>query len=222
VSADLSTGYSIGILLSTFQRAPRGSLLRLRDVSKIPVQSCFLESQSRGSKQHGFLGWPLIHGWPGRYTLTRWEERQRKDWACSTPSLIGEVACLSGTVCCFISGSSAIWSTMLTPCGGTLLAAVCGCSKCCNPRVTTNAHWYVINRQINEDLGIPIFADIGALTESFDKKLMRGTPSFHQLGRHLCLPRAVRSDPRLTDEDWCSAGLSRLSLIRGQVDATSV
>ena len=32
--------------------------------------------------------------------------------------------------------------------------------------------WYVSNRQIHEDLGVPLFADhIRALTESFDSKL---------------------------------------------------
>jgi hypothetical protein len=43
-------------------------------------------------------------------------------------------------------------------------------SKCV--RIATNAPWYVSNRQIHEDLGIPFFADhIRALTESFDSKL---------------------------------------------------
>jgi hypothetical protein len=43
-------------------------------------------------------------------------------------------------------------------------------SKCL--RIATNAPWYVGNRQIHEDLGIPFFADhIRALTESFDSKL---------------------------------------------------
>jgi hypothetical protein len=43
-------------------------------------------------------------------------------------------------------------------------------SKCL--RIGTNAPWYVNNRQIHEDLGIPFFADhIKELTESFDSKL---------------------------------------------------
>ena len=43
-------------------------------------------------------------------------------------------------------------------------------SKClCLP---TGASWYVSNRQIHEDLGVPLFADhINALTESFHSKL---------------------------------------------------
>jgi len=43
-------------------------------------------------------------------------------------------------------------------------------SKCL--RLATGAPHYVSNRQIHEDLGVPLFADhIGALTESFDSKL---------------------------------------------------
>jgi hypothetical protein len=63
-------------------------------------------------------------------------------------------------------------------------------SKCL--RIATNATWYVRNRHIHEDLGIPFFADhIRALTESFDSKLPDvGNPLVRQLGRHLCRPRA--------------------------------
>jgi hypothetical protein len=55
-------------------------------------------------------------------------------------------------------------------------------------RIATNAPWYVGNRQIDEDLGIPFFADhIRALTESFDSKLAdAGNP----LVRDLCRQRA--------------------------------
>jgi len=43
-------------------------------------------------------------------------------------------------------------------------------SKCL--RLVTDAPWYVSNRQIREDLGVPLFADhIRALTASFDSKL---------------------------------------------------
>ena len=43
-------------------------------------------------------------------------------------------------------------------------------SKCL--RLVTGAPWYLDNRQIHEDLGVPLFADhIRALTESFDSKL---------------------------------------------------
>jgi hypothetical protein len=43
-------------------------------------------------------------------------------------------------------------------------------SKCL--RLATGAPWYVSNRQIHEDMGIPLFADhIRSLTASFDSKL---------------------------------------------------
>ena len=43
-------------------------------------------------------------------------------------------------------------------------------SKCL--RLATGAPWYVSNRQIHEDLDVPLFSDhIRALTESFDSEL---------------------------------------------------
>jgi hypothetical protein len=43
-------------------------------------------------------------------------------------------------------------------------------SKCL--RIANSAPWYMSNRQIHEDLGVPFFADhIRALTDSFDSKL---------------------------------------------------
>jgi hypothetical protein len=64
-------------------------------------------------------------------------------------------------------------------------------SKCLH--IETNALWYVSNRHIREDLGIPFFADhMRALTESFDSKLAyAGNPLVRQLGRHLCQRREL-------------------------------
>jgi hypothetical protein len=85
-------------------------------------------------------------------------------------------------------------------------------SKCL--RIATNAPWYVNNRQIHEDMGIPVFADhIRALTESLYSKFAdAGNPLIRQPGWHLCRPRADWSHPRVTEVDWCSAGQPRLSL----------
>jgi len=57
-------------------------------------------------------------------------------------------------------------------------------SKCL--RLATGAPWYVINRQIHGDLGVPPYADhISALTTSFDSKLADvGNPLVRQLGRY--------------------------------------
>jgi hypothetical protein len=58
-------------------------------------------------------------------------------------------------------------------------------SKCL--RVATGAPWYVSNRQIHEDLGVPLFTDhIKALTARFDSKLADVENSLvRQLGRYL-------------------------------------
>ena len=58
-------------------------------------------------------------------------------------------------------------------------------SKCL--RTATIAHWYVGNRQIYDDLGVPYFSDnIRSVTERFDSKLPEvGNPIFAQLGKHL-------------------------------------
>jgi hypothetical protein len=57
-------------------------------------------------------------------------------------------------------------------------------SKCL--RLATGAPWYVSNRQIHEDLGVPLFADhIRALNVSFDSKLADvWNPLVRQLGRY--------------------------------------
>jgi hypothetical protein len=57
-------------------------------------------------------------------------------------------------------------------------------SKCL--RLATGTPWYVSNRQIYEDLGVPLFANhIRALTVSFDSKLADvGNPLVRQLGRY--------------------------------------
>jgi hypothetical protein len=56
-------------------------------------------------------------------------------------------------------------------------------SKCL--RIATNAPWYIGNRQIHDDLGVPYFADhIRSLTERFISKLAGvRNPLVDQLGR---------------------------------------
>jgi hypothetical protein len=58
-------------------------------------------------------------------------------------------------------------------------------SKCL--RLATGAPWYVSNKLIHENLGVPMFADhIRALTASFDSKLADvGNPLVRQLDRYL-------------------------------------
>jgi len=54
-------------------------------------------------------------------------------------------------------------------------------------RLATGAPWYVSNRQILEELGVPLFADhIRALSASIDSKLADvENPLVRQLGRYL-------------------------------------
>ena len=58
-------------------------------------------------------------------------------------------------------------------------------SKCL--RLANGAPWYVSNRQIHEDLSVPLFVDhIRAMAESFDSKLADvGNPLVRQLGKYL-------------------------------------
>jgi hypothetical protein len=53
--------------------------------------------------------------------------------------------------------------------------------------LATGAPWYVSNRQIHKELGVPLFADhTRALTASFDSKLADvGNPLVRQIGRYL-------------------------------------
>jgi len=53
-------------------------------------------------------------------------------------------------------------------------------------RLATGVPWYVSNRQIHEDLGVPLFVDhIRALTKSFDSKLADvGNTLSRQPGRY--------------------------------------
>jgi hypothetical protein len=57
-------------------------------------------------------------------------------------------------------------------------------SKCL--RIATGAPWYISDRQIHEDLGVPFFEEhIRALTESYDSRLAGvGNPLVQQLGRY--------------------------------------
>jgi hypothetical protein len=55
-------------------------------------------------------------------------------------------------------------------------------------RSAARTTWYLSNRQIHDDLGVPLFAEhIRALAASFDSRLADvGNPLFQQLSRYLC------------------------------------
>ena len=94
-------------------------------------------------------------------------------------------------------------------------------SKCL--RLVTGAPWYLSNRQIHEDLGVPFFADhIRALTESFDSRLADvENPLVRQLGRYLRWPRVGLVPRSVNRERRVPADQSRPSLVGGQVDQTN-
>ena len=133
--------------------------------------------------------WPLINGWPVRLTSTRFGKKSSRGWGCWVLSWTGGAAFPSGMVhCC--TGSSFV------PCPVWKLAAWSHVRKLQvlqsnRLRTATGAPWYITNRQIHEDLGVPFFADhIRALTESFNSKLAdAGNSLVRQLGRYLCWPR---------------------------------
>jgi hypothetical protein len=53
-------------------------------------------------------------------------------------------------------------------------------------RFVTDASWYRSNRQIHEDLGVPLLSDITALTATFNSKVLEvGNTQVWQLGRYL-------------------------------------
>jgi hypothetical protein len=67
-------------------------------------------------------------------------------------------------------------------------------SKCLH--IATNASWYIGNKQIHDDFGVPFFTDhIRSLTEWFDSNLADGgNPLVMQLCRHIHWP-SVDSSP---------------------------
>ena len=94
-------------------------------------------------------------------------------------------------------------------------------SKCL--RLVTGDPWYLSNRQIHEDLGVPFFADhIRALTASFDSRLADvGNPLVRQISRYLLWPRVGPVARSVNRERRAPAEQSRPTPIGGQVDKTN-
>jgi len=92
-------------------------------------------------------------------------------------------------------------------------------SKCL--RLAIGSSWYVINRQIHEGLGVPMFADhITALTESFDSKLANvGTPLYGNSADTVteCWPRCLARRPRAVGDSRPVEAVGS----NGQVDLTN-
>jgi hypothetical protein len=113
------------------------------------------------------------------------EEDCSKDrYAGSPPEQ--EVISPSRTESCYISSSSGLCLPRVEVRCPLPSPEVTGITiQVSSPRY--GATWYVSNRQIHEDLGVPLFADhIRALSESFNSRLADvGNPPVRQLGRYL-------------------------------------
>ena len=94
-------------------------------------------------------------------------------------------------------------------------------SKCL--RLDTGDPWYLSNRQIHEDLGVPYFSDhIRALTESFDSRLPDvENPLVRQLGRYLIWPRVSPVARSVNRVRRVPTEVSGPPLGGGQVDQTN-
>ena len=131
----------------------------------------------------------------------------------------------SGTEFCFTSISSAPDGLCLprleVRCPHTRQEAAGAKSKCL--RLVTGAPWYLSNRQIHEDLGVPFLADhISALTASFDSGLADvGSPLVRQVGRYLLWSSVGPVARSVNRERRAPADQSRPPLVGGQVDQTN-
>jgi len=94
-------------------------------------------------------------------------------------------------------------------------------SKCL--RLVTCAPWYLCNRQIHEDLCVPLSADhVRALTASFDSRLADvENPLVRQHGRYLLWPMVGPFARSVNPERREPADQSRPPLAGGQVEQTN-
>jgi hypothetical protein len=134
---------------------------------------------------------------PDSHPSIRSVRKLLRGWVRWVPSSIARVIYPSGTESCYIISSSAPWWIMLAPRGGPLPASMSGDYRCYNPSafaLLLVPLGTLSNRQIHEDLGVPLFADhIRALVESCDSKSADvENPLVRQLGRYL---RWTRVDP---------------------------
>jgi hypothetical protein len=133
----------------------------------------------------------LTFSWPEWRKTASWDSKQLSGWAWSFPFLTGEGALSVRNrvpLCKQLHRSTMDYSCPIwcwAVCSHVRKLQVLQSKSLC---ITINLPWYVSNRQIHEDLGMPFFADY---TDRFDSTLDdAGKPLFRQLGRYLCHPRA--------------------------------
>jgi len=94
-------------------------------------------------------------------------------------------------------------------------------SKCL--LLVTCAPWYLSNRQIHEDLDVPLFADhIRSLSASFNSRLADvENPLVRQLDRYLLWPMVGPVTQSVNRERQVPADESRPPPVGGQVEQTN-
>jgi hypothetical protein len=151
------------------------------------------------------LSWgdPLICSLPGRYSSTRWERGQLKDFSCLAPST-GKAACPPETVCCSTSSSSALWWITHFQSGCPLPAATYVRCKCYNPSVFALRLTHLGKLVTGKFKSICVFDFSPTTSEHW----LRASTQSLLCGKHLSSAtwKALWSHPRVTEVGWCSAG----------------
>jgi hypothetical protein len=129
------------------------------------------------------------------------------------PSSTVEAACPSGTACCYTSSSSFLWRITHVRSRDPLPAAMSGRCKSYNQSVFALRLTHLCTLVTGEFSRICEFHSSPTTSEHWEFQLklaVAGNPLLLQLGRHLCRP-GLAEVSLLTDVNWCSAGLPRLS-----------
>jgi hypothetical protein len=151
----LEGGYGFGGLPSTSQRALLWSMLRRRDASKNPEQWSFSESQYSGVILDTQLTWSAhvnqVGKKGGSKTGRAWPLLNRR----SGLSVRNGVLLYKLLIRPMMDYAYPIWRAAARSHVRKLQVLQ---SKCLH--ISTNAPWYVGNKQIHEDLGIPFFANL--------------------------------------------------------------
>ena len=138
------------------RRALRCSSPRSAGTSRNPRSVQLFREPIQWIDEPVILVWPLINGSPGRNILIRWERKRHRGW---DHSWTGEAVSPLWMMFCYISSSSVPWWTMRAPSGDPPLAPILRNCRCCSLRIATNAPWYIGNRQIHHDSGVPYSSD---------------------------------------------------------------
>jgi hypothetical protein len=157
------------------------------------------------------LGWPLIHGLPGWHTQPGEKEHSTKIGRAWPPPKQEKRSVRQNRRAALQAAHPSYDELLMSDLE----------VRCLQPGPSVFsvrlAHLgTLVKGKFTRTCGFHFFADITALTESFDSKLADAANSLvRQLGRHLCRLRADWSPP-VIEVNWRVAGQPRLSLKRQQ------